>query len=119
MLKSLVALAACSLCSAAFAAAPMNSNGTLVDASGKTLYTFDKDTTPGKSACSGGCAKAWPAAMADSADQPAGDFGIIAGADGMRQWTFKGHPLYRYAKDAKAGDTKGDGFKDMWHTVKP
>src|SRR3569833_135586 len=31
------------------------------DAHGKTLYTYDKDDQPGKSACSGDCAKAWPA----------------------------------------------------------
>ena len=32
---------------------------------GKTLYTFDKDTTPGKSACTDDqCVKAWPAMVA-------------------------------------------------------
>ena len=30
------------------------------DANGKTLYTYDRDTVPGKSACVGDCAKAWP-----------------------------------------------------------
>ena len=34
-------------------------DGTLTDAKGMTLYTFDKDAG-GKSACNGGCATNWP-----------------------------------------------------------
>ncbi len=34
------------------------------DAHGMTLYTFDKDDQPGKSACAGDCATAWPALAA-------------------------------------------------------
>ena len=38
-------------------------NGMLIDSSGMTLYTFDKDTAgSGKSACNGPCAQAWPPA---------------------------------------------------------
>ena len=32
----------------------------LNDAAGKPLYTFARDTMPGKSACNGPCATAWP-----------------------------------------------------------
>ena len=35
----------------------------LVDAKGMTLYTFDRDTTPNKSACNGQCATNWPPLM--------------------------------------------------------
>lgn len=34
-------------------------NGTLTDAHGMTLYTFDRDTMAGKSACNGNCANNW------------------------------------------------------------
>ena len=42
---------------------------TLVDAKGRTLYTFDKDSG-GKSVCNGGCAVNWPPVSA-SADASA------------------------------------------------
>ncbi|MFL9994595.1 Predicted lipoprotein with conserved Yx(FWY)xxD motif [Burkholderia sp. GAS332] len=104
---------------AAFAEAPKIADGRFVTADGMTLYTFDKDTTPGVSACTGGCMSNWPAAMASPSDKPSGDWTVIPSADGKQQWAYKGHPLYRYAADKQAGDMKGDGFKDMWHTAKP
>jgi len=103
----------------AFAEAPKVMDGRFVSADGMTLYTFDKDTTPGVSACTGGCMGNWPAATASASDKPSGDWTTIPSADGKQQWAYKGHPLYRYAADKQAGDMKGDGFKDMWHTAKP
>lgn len=103
----------------AFAEAPKVVDGRFVTADGMTLYTFDKDTTPGTSACTGDCATHWPAAMASASDKPSGDWTVISAADGKKQWAYKGHPLYRFAADKQAGDAKGDGFKDIWHTAKP
>ena len=81
----------------------------LVDDHGMTLYTFDKDTVPGKSACTGGCTTVWPPALAAPSDQASGDLGLISTAAGQ-QWTFKGHPLYRYVADKKPGDMSGDSI---------
>jgi predicted lipoprotein with Yx(FWY)xxD motif len=103
----------------AFAETPKVNNGRIVNADGMTLYTFDKDVTPGVSACTGGCMSNWPAATADSTDKPSGDWSLLPRADGAQQWAYKGHPLYRYAADKQAGDAKGDGFKDVWHIAKP
>jgi predicted lipoprotein with Yx(FWY)xxD motif len=119
MLKTLTLVAACCLPLAAFATPPKIVGGSFVDQNGHTLYTFDKDTTAGQSTCTGGCTTAWPAATADAADQPSGDWTVIAASDGKQQWAYKGHPLYRFAKDMNPGDKKGDGFKDMWHVAKP
>jgi predicted lipoprotein with Yx(FWY)xxD motif len=118
MRKTILFLAVLAVQQAAFAEMPKTVDGRFVDEKGMTLYTFDKDTTPGKSACTGGCATAWPAAMADSYDKPSGDWTVIPSGDG-KQWAYKGHPVYRFAKDTKGGDMNGDGFKDMWHTAKP
>ena len=38
-------------------------DGTLTNAAGMTLYTFDKDSA-GKSVCNGACATNWPPLMA-------------------------------------------------------
>lgn len=122
MCKTLVGAALVSLVAlqqSAFAEAPKTVDGRFVTADGMTLYTFDKDTTPGVSACTGGCMSYWPAALAGSMDKPSGDWTLIPSADGKQQWAYKGHPLYRYAADKQAGDEKGNGFKDMWHTAKP
>lgn len=93
------------------------SGGMLVDSKGMTVYTFDKDTADsGKSACTGQCAENWvPVKAGDAA--PALPYSTITREDGTKQLTYKGKPLYTYAKDKKAGEKTGDKFKDMWHVV--
>jgi predicted lipoprotein with Yx(FWY)xxD motif len=56
---------------------------------------------------------------AGATDQGAGDYAVITREDGSKQWTYKGKPLYYWAKDSKRGDTDGDGVKGVWHTAKP
>ncbi len=90
-------------------------DGALVDAAGRTVYTFDKDDL-NKSNCAGGCLAAWPAFLAKSEATAKGEFGIIE-ANGARQWTINGKPLYYFAGDAKPGDRNGDGKGGMWHVV--
>ncbi|CAJ0820687.1 MULTISPECIES: ATP-binding protein [Ralstonia] len=94
-------------------------NGTLTDAHGMTLYTFDRDATAGKSACNGKCADNWPALAANDADQPSGDYTIITRDDGKKQWAYHGKPLYLWSKDKMPGDQTGDGFMNVWHVAKP
>ncbi|WP_184108278.1 COG4315 family predicted lipoprotein [Paraburkholderia fungorum] len=120
MRKTILLLAAVAISQTAFAEMPKTVNGHFVDEEGRTLYTWDKDTTPGQSACTGTCAALWPAATADSYDKASGDWTLIsgAGAGGSKQWAYKGHPLYRYAGDTKPGDMMGDGRKGVWHTAK-
>ena len=94
-------------------AQPVMRDGVLVDAAGRTLYTFDKDA-PGKSNCTGGCLAAWPGFIAKPEAAPAGEFGLVAET---RQWTMNGKPLYYYVGDAKPGDRTGDGQGGVWHMV--
>jgi predicted lipoprotein with Yx(FWY)xxD motif len=86
------------------------------DGNGKTLYTFDKDTTPGKSACTDEqCAKAWPAMAAPADAQAFGEWSVITRDDGSKQWALKGKPLYSFVKDQKIGDNTGDAMAQVWH----
>ena len=95
------------------------SDGVLATPAGATLYTFDKDVAgSGKSACNNQCATNWPPPAAQPSDSASGDWSIVTRDDGGRQWAYKGRPLYTYAKDAKAGDTTGDGKGNVWHVVK-
>ncbi|MBC6463677.1 hypothetical protein [Actinomadura sp. HBU206391] len=95
----------------------------VVNGAGRTLYRFDKDTrsaTPGKSKsnCLGACAKAWPPVKFTASLKLQGVdrklIGNIMRADGICQLTLGGWPLYTYAKDTKAGDTKGQGVGGTW-----
>ena len=93
--------------------------GVLVNASGMTLYTFDKDVAgSNKSMCNGPCIALWPAVSASADAKPEGDFSVITRDDGSKQWAHKGKPLYTYAADKKAGDATGDNFKGVWHVIK-
>ncbi len=128
MLKSILsATAAVALLAAgaAFAAEPATATppamkgGMLVTAKGMTLYTFDKDTTPGKSVCNGPCATNWPPALVADGAKAGGDWTIITRDDGLKQWAYKGKPVYAFAKDSKPGDKTGDGFLNgAWHVAK-
>ena len=93
--------------------------GMLVNTSGMTLYTFDKDMAgSGKSTCNGPCATLWPPAMAAADAKPEGELTLVTRDDGAKQWAWKGKPVYLYTADKKAGDMTGDNFKDVWHVVK-
>jgi predicted lipoprotein with Yx(FWY)xxD motif len=45
--------------------------------------------------------------------------GTLARPDGTVQLTLAGWPLYRYAKDANPGDTKGQGVGGTWYASTP
>jgi predicted lipoprotein with Yx(FWY)xxD motif len=92
----------------------------LADASGMTLYYFLKDE-PGVSNCTDECSEIWPPFFAENIKTSKGfkesDFGMITREDGQKQTTYKGHPLYYFAKDQEAGDTNGQGVKNVWFVL--
>jgi len=94
----------------------------LTDTKGMTLYTFKKDM-PGMSHCDGACVEKWPLyfreAVAAKDGIKAEDFATITRADGKKQTTYKGMPLYYFAGDKAAGDTAGQGVKDVWYVAAP
>ena len=91
----------------------------LVDADGLTLYIFSPDP-PNASVCTGGCLAAWPPLLVDAGVTPAagldapGALGVITLDDGSRQVTYRSRPLYYFARDEAAGDTKGQSLNDIW-----
>lgn len=96
----------------------------LADSAGFTLYRFDKDAAkPPKSNCDGDCAKTWPVVAAGDATAASGMdpsvLGEVVRTDGSKQLTVAGWPVYRYAKDTKAGDTNGQGVGGTWFAAAP
>ena len=102
--------------------------GTVLAAGPKrlTVYLFESDHG-GVSSCSGECAKVWPpvttqGAPASGAGAKANDIATITRPDGSKQVTYKGHPLYYFAKDKDDGDAYGQGLKSFgaaWYVLSP
>jgi predicted lipoprotein with Yx(FWY)xxD motif len=102
----------------------------LTDGSGRALYLYSKDFPAASGAaastavsnCSGGCLTAWPVFHADAIAPGAGlnaaDFGELTRADGSKQTTFHGWPLYYFASDLQAGDTKGEAVGNVWFVLR-
>jgi predicted lipoprotein with Yx(FWY)xxD motif len=91
-------------------------------ADGRTLYMFVQfyynagangtprhQSSPPPSACAGDCTKTWIPLVAPAEAKADGDWAVVARPDGSRQWSWKEHPLYTYADDAKTGDALGEG----------
>ncbi|MCK8491455.1 hypothetical protein M0L20_06290 [Spirosoma sp. RP8] len=89
---------------------------------GKTLYFFAPDVA-GDATCSGGCKEVWPVFYKETPTVANGlrtsDFATVTRADGEKQTTYKGWPLYYYQKDAKAGDVAGENVGNVWMVAKP
>jgi predicted lipoprotein with Yx(FWY)xxD motif len=123
MLKLTAAFAAIALLATSPALAQSTMGGAKVtpdglnDAKDMPLYTFARDTTPGKSACNGPCATAWPPLMATADDKDMGDWTVVTRDDGTKQWAYKGQPLYTYVKDT-AGQP-ATGVSAAWPRAKP
>lgn len=98
----------------------------LTDNQGQTLYLFSTDVN-GLSSCTSGCLGQWPIFWVANPTLANGlastDFGEITRADGKKQTTFKGWPLYYFApkgdgKLESKGETSGDGVDNSWFVAK-
>lgn len=84
-----------------------------VDQDGRTLYGFD-----GR-----GGVKAlerlanqtqWKPLMAPDLAHPVGQWSIVARSDGIRQWAYRGRPLFTFAGDLTSGDANGVDVSKDW-----
>jgi predicted lipoprotein with Yx(FWY)xxD motif len=97
----------------------------VVDGKGMTVYAYDVDTQgTTTSACTGDCASAWPAVEVTGSGTPkvsgvTGTVSTIKAADGGRQLTLDGWPLYYFAGDHAAGQTNGQGLGGIWWVMSP
>jgi predicted lipoprotein with Yx(FWY)xxD motif len=97
----------------------------LVDAQDRTMYLFAKDAGPA-STCTGACTSIWPPVPVSAGPHAAGGasasaLGVI-GSGSSRQLSYAGHPLYYFAGDSKAGQTRGQAvneFGAQWFVLNP
>jgi predicted lipoprotein with Yx(FWY)xxD motif len=87
-----------------------------------TLYHLSGEQN-GKFICtSSACVGVWHPLIATSSGTPSGEvgsLGTVKRPDGTVQVTYKGTPLYTFAQDKQAGETNGQGIKDVgtWSAV--
>jgi predicted lipoprotein with Yx(FWY)xxD motif len=96
----------------------------LFDGRGFVLYAFTKDR--GRSACSGACAKAWPPYVVRGGVRAGvgvkqSVLGVVRRANGARQVTYAGRPLYYYVGDRRPGQILCQNvseFGGLWLVVR-
>ncbi|HEX3511767.1 MAG TPA: hypothetical protein VHT27_11790 [Solirubrobacteraceae bacterium] len=94
----------------------------LVNAEGLTLYSLSAERA-GKFICtSNSCEGIWHPLTVKAGTTPTGAVGslsVIKRPDGVTQVTYQGMPLYTFAQDHAAGETHGQGVKDVgtWSAV--
>ena len=79
------------------------------------------------SSCAGQCATYWPPLITTGKPKAAGKakaslLGTTKRSDGKLQVTYKGHPVYYFIQDTKAGQTNGEGLTDFgaeWDALSP
>lgn len=82
----------------------------LQDAREMTIYTFNGDPNRDGTTCAkgGNCGATWlPVVAPQAAVNSIGEFNPILRKDGIRQWAFRGRPLYTFAGDLAPGYANG------------
>jgi predicted lipoprotein with Yx(FWY)xxD motif len=95
----------------------------LVGDKGMTLYMFTKDG-PNQSNCNADCLAKWPPLLTQGSPTlgegvDASLVGTASLPDGSKIVTYNKMPLYYFAGDTKAGDTKGEGVGSVWFVISP
>ncbi len=82
---------------------------------GWSVYTYEGDSR-NKSNCSGACLDGWTPVLAADYARPVGEWTTFERSPGVRQWAFRGTPIYRHVDDSKTGSLDG-GDEPRWHNV--
>lgn len=100
----------------------------LVNAEGRTLYTFAPDNKS-EVTCTETCAAVWPPLKAEPGAEPepsgpvkAGLLGTLPDPEGGEVVTYAGWPLYTYAADTGPGSATGQALNlngGYWYVITP
>lgn len=78
----------------------------LTTMNGRTIYALQGDRKQEAKLCPS-IACDWKPLAAPQLASAKGDFAFVMRDDGVRQWTFKGRPLYTFARDMAPGEANG------------
>jgi predicted lipoprotein with Yx(FWY)xxD motif len=82
---------------------------------GFSIYVWDGDR-PHKSNCKESCLKDWAPVAAGQSARPKGAWGVIERSPGVKQWTFRGQPLYTRIADNRFRSLEGTDVPG-WHNA--
>ena len=80
-----------------------------------SVYTFDDDTAT-SSACADDCTRVWTPVLAPALARDANEWTIFERSPGVRQWVFRGKPLYTYTRDTHSWSQEGSDVPG-WQNV--
>jgi predicted lipoprotein with Yx(FWY)xxD motif len=90
-------------------------------ANGYSIYTSDRDGVH-KSNCDATCQKTWRPVSAGVIAQANGDWTVFERAPGLKQWAYKGKPVYTHTRDDKERSYQGGdvlGWHNVWMQLAP
>lgn len=94
---------------------PLQSGRLLTTRDSRSVYVSDLDG-PAKSACTGECLVEWTPVRAPASAAPQGYWTVIDHPTGIKQWAFRGQPIYTRNADVKRPSLEG-GDVPGWHNV--
>ena len=91
--------------------------GSYLQANEQSLYWSDRDVEAGAPTCLDECITQWLPLEAPAGATAAGDWSIAERPDDLRQWVYRGKPLYTFVDDTYPGARLGDGRARGWHLL--
>lgn len=88
------------------AVVPFRTGHMLTNHKGFSVYTSDADS-PGKSNCTAACLQDWDPVLAPQTAKPRGDWSVVERSPGIKQWAYRGKPLYTYVHEKRARSVTG------------
>jgi predicted lipoprotein with Yx(FWY)xxD motif len=86
-----------------------------------SVYTYNKDR-PDASLCRADCARTWNPVIAPAIARARGEWSIIEYSPGLRQWVYRGKPLYTYVLDTHSWSQQGSdvaGWSNVYTQLAP
>ncbi len=99
----------------AFAVKQVGTGRMIVLQSGYSVYSWEGDKT-NASQCLKECLTKWTPVLAGKSAQPNGEWSVFERSQGVRQWAYRGRPLYTYNDDPKLRSQIGSD-EPGWHNV--
>jgi predicted lipoprotein with Yx(FWY)xxD motif len=98
-----------------FAIAEQTTGRLLVTRQGASVYAL-ADERPGKLVCDANCTRDWSPVLAPALSRPQGAFTVFERLPGIRQWAFRGEPLYTRISEERTHSLEGSDVPG-WHNV--
>jgi predicted lipoprotein with Yx(FWY)xxD motif len=98
-----------------FAIVQQTTGRLLVTSQGLSVYAL-ADERPDKLLCDRECTRTWSPVLAPALSQPKGAFTVFERVPGIRQWAFRGAPLYTRVGEERQHSLEGSDAPG-WHNV--